>query len=188
MATEEEQSHQEHSQEPESQKSQKKRLEQQERELRRILEETRKRVDESFEELRERTGGADAVGRVIRENPLLSTLAAAGIGLLVGRSIAGLRRGRSVESASLAERIEARAQEIARQRAQEGRQTPEDRVKHVRDRARAAAQEARDESVRRFEETRHAVSDKLTDAVSQAALAFLAKKARDWVKEKKKGS
>jgi ElaB/YqjD/DUF883 family membrane-anchored ribosome-binding protein len=159
-------------------------MKEQKEELRRILEETRARVDESFEELRERTGGTESLERWVRANPVVAALAAGGAGLLIGRLIAEFRPGRVREPASLVDRIEARAQEIARQRAKEGRQTPEDRVKQARDRARAAAEEARSEGVRRFEETRQALSDRLTDAVSKAALAFLAKKAGDWVKDK----
>lgn len=161
-------------------------MNEQKEELRKTLEETRRRVDETFAELRNRTGNAQSVQRWVRENPLVSTLAAAGVGLLVGRAVSSLRRDRVRKSAPLSDRIEARAREIAREREKEGRRTPEDRVKEARDRARAAAEEARDEGVRRFQESTQAVSDKLSDAVSKAALAFLAKKAGDWVKEQKK--
>lgn len=181
MATEEQQSSQSESQEFSEQD-----MNEQKEELRKTLEETRRRVDETFAELRARTGDAQSVQQWIRDNPLVSTLAAAGAGLLIGKALSSLRSERVSASAPLAERIEARAREIARQREKEGRRTPEDRVREARDRARAAAEEARDESVRRFEETKQAVAQRLSDAVSKAALAFLAKKASTWVKEQKR--
>lgn len=181
MANEEQQSNQ-----SESEESRERDMNEQKEELRKTLEETRRRVDETFQELRSRTGDGQSIQRWVRDNPVVSTLAAAGVGLLIGRTISSLRRERVSASASLSERIEARAQEIARQREKEGRRTPEDRVKEARDRARAAAGEARDEGMKKFQESKQAVSDKLSDALSKAALAFVAKKAGDWVKEQKK--
>lgn len=153
--------------------------------LEQTLAETQRRMDETFRRLQEQTEGTGQfVQKWVRQNPVVSALGAAGIGLLMGRALSSSRKAKVDASMSVADRIEVRAREIARQRAKEGRKTPEDRLKTARTKAQAAGQTVRKEGEKRLKETKSAVSKKMTGVLGKAALALLARKVKKWMKDK----